>query len=54
MNIGNVSEFAFNKSGKLLAMVIDATDQAGNGILLRDMTTGPSARSRPTRRSTSG
>ena len=40
MNIGNVSEFAFNKSGKLLAMVIDATDQAGNGILLRDMTTG--------------
>ncbi len=40
MNLGNVSEFAFNKSGKLLAMVIDATDQAGNGILLRDMTTG--------------
>lgn len=39
-NIGNVSEFAFNKSGKFLALVIDATDQAGNGVQVRDMTTG--------------
>ena len=55
MNIGNVSEFAFNKSGKLLAMVIDAADQAGNGIQLRDMTTGADQRrSTPTKRSTSG
>jgi dipeptidyl aminopeptidase/acylaminoacyl peptidase len=40
LNIGNVSEFAFNKSGKQLALVIDATDQVGNGVELRDMTTG--------------
>ena len=40
INMGNVSEFAFNKSGKTLAMVIDAADQAGNGVQLRDMTTG--------------
>jgi len=40
INIGNVSEFAFNKSGKTLAMVIDAADQAGNGVQLRDMTSG--------------
>ncbi len=40
LNIGNVSEFAFNKSGRHLALVIDAADQAGNGIQIRDMTTG--------------
>ena len=40
LNIGNVSEFAFNKSGKRLALVIDAADQVGNGVELRDMTTG--------------
>ncbi len=40
INIGNVSEFAFNKSGRLLALVIDAADQAGNGIQIRDMSSG--------------
>lgn len=40
INIGNVSEFAFNKSGKILAMIIDAADQAGNGVQARDMSTG--------------
>lgn len=40
INIGNVSEFAFNKSGKTLAMVIDAADQAGNGVQTRDMSSG--------------
>ena len=40
LNIGNVSEFGFNKSGRHLALVIDAADQAGNGIQIRDMTTG--------------
>ncbi|MGE5838018.1 MAG: S9 family peptidase, partial [Acidobacteriota bacterium] len=40
INIGNVSEFAFNKSGKYLALVIDAADQAGNGIQIRDMSAG--------------
>jgi dipeptidyl aminopeptidase/acylaminoacyl peptidase len=38
--IGNVSEFNFNKSGRYLALVIDAADQAGNGIQIRDMQTG--------------
>ena len=40
LNVGNVSEFAFDKSGKRLAMVIDAADQIGNGVQLRDMSTG--------------
>ncbi len=38
--IGNVSEFNFNKSGRYLALVIDAADQAGNGIQIRDMQSG--------------
>ncbi len=37
LNIGNVSEFAFNKSGTLLAWLIDARDKSGNGIQIRDM-----------------
>jgi len=40
LNVGNVSEWNFNKSGRYLALVIDAADQAGNGIQLRDMQTG--------------
>jgi dipeptidyl aminopeptidase/acylaminoacyl peptidase len=40
LNIGNVSEFAFNKSGQYLALVIDAQDKSGNGIELRNMETG--------------
>jgi dipeptidyl aminopeptidase/acylaminoacyl peptidase len=40
LNIGNVSDFAFNKSGDWLAWVIDATDKAGNGVALRNMTNG--------------
>jgi acetyl esterase/lipase len=40
LNMGNVSEFAFNKSGRYLALVIDAADQAGNGVVVRDMSTG--------------
>jgi hypothetical protein len=40
LNIGNVPEFAFNKSGKQLAFVIDAADRAGNGVVIRDMPTG--------------
>jgi dienelactone hydrolase len=40
LNVGNVFEFAFNKSGKFLALNIDAADQAGNGIQIRDMSTG--------------
>ncbi len=40
LSIGNVSEFGFNKSGRYLALVIDAADQIGNGLQIRDMQTG--------------
>jgi dipeptidyl aminopeptidase/acylaminoacyl peptidase len=40
LNIGNVSDFAFNKAGDWLAWVVDATDKAGNGVVLRNMSTG--------------
>jgi dipeptidyl aminopeptidase/acylaminoacyl peptidase len=40
LNVGNVSDFAFNKKGNWFAFLIDATDKAGNGIQLRNMTSG--------------
>jgi dipeptidyl aminopeptidase/acylaminoacyl peptidase len=40
VNVGNVAEFSFDKYGTRLAVVIDAQGQAGNGIQLRDMTSG--------------
>ncbi|WP_316840877.1 S9 family peptidase [Pedobacter gandavensis] len=39
-NLGNVSEYSFNKSGTILAYIIDANGQNGNGIFIRDMKTG--------------
>ncbi len=39
-NIGNVADFAFNKSGEWLAFTIDAAEKAGNGVLLRNMNSG--------------
>jgi len=39
-NIGNVSEYAFNKAGSILAYTIDANGQNGNGIFIRDLKTG--------------
>lgn len=39
-NIGNVSEYSFNKAGTHLAYIIDAQEKNGNGILIRDMKTG--------------
>ena len=39
-NIGNVAEFAFDKPGRYLAIVIDASDKAGNGVQLRNMESG--------------
>lgn len=39
-NLGNVSEYSFNKAGNLLAYIIDAQGQNGNGIWIRDMQTG--------------
>jgi dipeptidyl aminopeptidase/acylaminoacyl peptidase len=40
LNVGNVSDFSFRKDGRLLAFAIDAQDKAGNGLQVRDMTTG--------------
>jgi dipeptidyl aminopeptidase/acylaminoacyl peptidase len=40
LNVGNVSEFSFRKDGRLLALAIDAADKAGNGLQVRDMTSG--------------
>jgi dipeptidyl aminopeptidase/acylaminoacyl peptidase len=39
-NFGNVASFSFNKSGKWLAWIVDATGKAGNGIMLRSMDSG--------------
>jgi acetyl esterase/lipase len=40
MNIGNVSDFAFDKKGDKLAWIIDALDKEGNGVALRNMISG--------------
>ena len=40
LNVGNVSEFSFRKDGRLLAFAIDAAEKAGNGLQIRDMTSG--------------
>lgn len=40
MNIGNVSDFSFDKKGNYLAWIIDAQDKIGNGVEVRDMATG--------------
>lgn len=40
LNIGNVSEFAFNKNGSWLAWIIDAQEKSGNGVHIRNMATG--------------
>lgn len=40
LNLGNVSDFAFNKAGMHLAWTVDAQDRAGNSIVVRDMASG--------------
>ena len=39
INIGNVGDFGFDDSGAFLAYTIDARDQIGNGVQLRDLRT---------------
>lgn len=39
-NFGNVKEYTWQSEGSMLAMIIDADDQAGNGVLLFDSNTG--------------
>jgi dipeptidyl aminopeptidase/acylaminoacyl peptidase len=40
LNVGNVSEYAFDKHGRWLALAMDAQDQAGNGLQVRNMAAG--------------
>lgn len=40
LNIGNVSEFAFDKRGNWLAWTIDAKDKSGNGLQVRHLPSG--------------
>jgi len=39
VNVGNVAEFGFDDAGEWLAYTIDARDEIGNGIQLRNMRT---------------
>ncbi len=39
VNVGNVAEFAFDDAGEWLAYTIDAHDEIGNGVQLRNMRT---------------
>lgn len=39
-NIGNVGDFAFDDKARYLAYTIDARDQLGNGVQLRELSTG--------------
>jgi dienelactone hydrolase len=40
LNVGNVGDFAFNDNGRFLAYTIEAREQVGNGVQLRDLATG--------------
>jgi dipeptidyl aminopeptidase/acylaminoacyl peptidase len=40
LNVGNVADFAFNKKGDWLAWTIDANEKIGNGVQVRNVTTG--------------
>ena len=40
LNVGNVSDFSFDKKGNSLAWIIDAQDKVGNGVEVRDMASG--------------
>lgn len=40
LNLGNVSEFGFNKPGTLLAWIVDSQGKSGNGVQLRNLKSG--------------
>lgn len=40
LNIGNVTDYRFNKSGQYLAYTVDANGKNGNGVFLMNMQTG--------------
>ncbi len=39
-NLGNVTEFEFNKPGSYLAYIVDAADKTGNGLYLMELSKG--------------
>ncbi|MCV6604960.1 MAG: hypothetical protein OIF34_06625, partial [Porticoccaceae bacterium] len=39
INIGNVSEYAFDEDGERLAWIVDSRDQSGNGVQVRNLQT---------------
>lgn len=39
-NVGNVSDFAFNETGTLLAWIVDASGKTGNGLYVMDPASG--------------
>jgi dienelactone hydrolase len=39
VNVGNVAEFSFDESGEWLAYTIDARDEIGNGVQIRNLRT---------------
>ncbi|GAB5554453.1 MAG: prolyl oligopeptidase family serine peptidase [Saprospiraceae bacterium] len=39
LNIGNVSEYDFNEKGSLIAYLVDADGDSGNGVYIRDLET---------------
>jgi dipeptidyl aminopeptidase/acylaminoacyl peptidase len=39
-NMGNVSEFAFNKKSTLMAYLVDASEKTGNGVYLKNLDSG--------------
>jgi len=40
LNFGNVSEYSFTRSGDFMIWIVDAADKIGNGIQMRNMSTG--------------
>ncbi len=42
LNLGNVSEFEFDHQGRYLAYVVDATDKAGNAVVVQTLDSGTS------------
>lgn len=41
-NLGNVSEFEFDRQGHYLAYIVDANDKAGNGVVVHTLDSGAS------------
>ena len=40
MNLGNVTQYKFNKQGTHLAYIVDAENKHGNGVYLMDLSSG--------------